>query len=230
MGATNHLVSVILPVRNGACYLAEALDSVAAQTYRPYELIVVDGGSTDGSLAVAQARQPDRLLQQAQPGLWAAFNLGVQAASGEYVAFISSDDRWTPDKLARQAAYLDAHPEAQGATGQVIFFVAEGQPAPRGFRQRLIGQPLDCRQMEVLLLRRQAFATVGLFDESLAFASDTDWFARAQDAGLAVAALPGVMLYKRLHSANLSLSAPLEQQRDLLHVLHDSVRRKRDRA
>ncbi|WP_018866625.1 MULTISPECIES: glycosyltransferase [unclassified Thioalkalivibrio] len=106
------LVSVIMPAYNTAAYIAESVDSVLDQDYPSVELIVVDDGSTDGTIEVLRA-YGDRLtlLTQQNQGAAVARNAGIAAASGDYIAFIDSDDVWLPGKLAAQVGYMDQHPQ-----------------------------------------------------------------------------------------------------------------------
>lgn len=109
-------VSIILPTYNRADTLPRAIDSVLAQHWRDWELIVIDDGSTDGSGAAVQAlAQGDariRLLRQANAGVAAARNTGLAAARGRCIAFLDSDDAWQPHFLALTLGFLQAHPEA----------------------------------------------------------------------------------------------------------------------
>jgi glycosyltransferase involved in cell wall biosynthesis len=111
-------VSVIMPVFNAERFLGEAVESVRAQTYPGWELLLIDDGSTDGSTALAQgyaAADPARIRYLAHPdggnrGASATRNLGIAHARGEYLALLDADDVWLPEKLAVQVAALDAHP------------------------------------------------------------------------------------------------------------------------
>jgi len=107
---TNPLVSVIMIVKNGERFLAQALDSVVAQTYRPLEIIVVDGQSCDRTAEIARSYPLVRYLLQETLGVANAYNQGVAAARGELIAFLSHDDVWAPEKIAKQAQYLLEHP------------------------------------------------------------------------------------------------------------------------
>jgi glycosyltransferase involved in cell wall biosynthesis len=100
-------VSVVIPVRDGAAYLSEAIDSVFAQTHAPDEVVVVDDGSVDATPEVI-ARYGSRVTAIAQPRLGnaSASNRGVEASSGEFIAFLDADDLWLPEKLALQLEIL----------------------------------------------------------------------------------------------------------------------------
>ena len=99
------LVTVIIPAYNAGAYLGEAIDSARAQTYSPIEIIVVDDGSTDRTpalLAPYVSANKIKYIYQANAGVASARNAGINAARGKYIAFLDSDDRWQPDKLAKQ--------------------------------------------------------------------------------------------------------------------------------
>ena len=115
--------SVIIPLYNKAPYIRKALESVLAQTYADYELIIIDDGSTDGSAEIAEAilqdpasrliaLSPHRLIRQANSGVSAARNNGVAQAGGDYIAFLDADDWWEPTYLERMAQLIEDYPEA----------------------------------------------------------------------------------------------------------------------
>jgi glycosyltransferase involved in cell wall biosynthesis len=112
MTPTTELVSVVIPAYNSASTLSRSIDSVLAQTWAAREIIVVDDGSTDATANVI-ASYGDRVrgIRQANAGPSAARNRGIEAAHGEYVAFLDADDYWLPAKLERQVALLAAQPE-----------------------------------------------------------------------------------------------------------------------
>ena len=106
------LVSVIIPTYNRADLVRQAVASVKAQTFRDFEIVVVDDGGTDGTCEVLSAGRELRVLRHPdRRGVAAARNTGVAAARGEWLAFLDSDDLWLPDKLARQISWLEGQPE-----------------------------------------------------------------------------------------------------------------------
>ncbi len=128
-------VSVIMPVHNAAPYLAEAIASVQAQTLADWELLIVDDASSDASaqLAADHARhdQRIRLLRHTQRGgAAAARNTAIAAAGGRYIAFLDSDDRWLPQKLARQTAFMQAT-AAAFTCSYYATITADGRPTGR---------------------------------------------------------------------------------------------------
>lgn len=125
------LASIIIPTRNRAAYLRQALDSVYAQSHRDFEVIVIDDGSQDETQAVVKLYD-DRLRYFTQPhaGVSAARNLGIRKAKGEFVAFLDDDDLFAPQKLQRCIAYLQSHPEIVWLCSGFSFINAEGGPLP----------------------------------------------------------------------------------------------------
>jgi glycosyltransferase involved in cell wall biosynthesis len=121
------LVSVVVPTYNRAGVLAETLDSILAQTYPHLEVIVVDDGSTDDTqAAVAPYRDRIIYIRQENQGLAAARNAGFVRSSGDYVAWLDSDDLWNPDKIALQVAVLDRRPDIAVVASDFSAFNVEG--------------------------------------------------------------------------------------------------------
>lgn len=194
-------VSVIIPVRDGARYLPEAIASVRAQTVPAAELIVVDDGSADGSGDVALALGAD-CIRQAPAGIGAARNAGVRRARGDAVAFLDADDLWAPDKLERQASALANDGALDGVFGLAQQFLSPDLPAEERARLRCPEDPQPGIHAGALLVRRPAFERTGGFDESLPVGEFVDWYARAAQLGLAFATLESLVLRRRLHAAN----------------------------
>lgn len=222
----SELITVVVCVKNGASFLAQALASLEAQTHRPLEVLVVDGGSTDGSRAIAEGCSLCRWLPQQGETLPDAYNTGIRQARGEWIAFLSHDDLYRPDKLTHQLAALRARPDCLFATGQVRFFL-EGSQIPPGFRPELLVGEHPGKIMETLLAHRSAFERVGLLDPAYPNAHDVDWFARAGDLGVEGVMLDAVVVDKRVHSDNTSM---VEHNRLLATVLKRSLDRKRQKG
>jgi len=223
-------VSVIVVVQNGARYLAGAIDSVLAQarsTDLPdLELIVVDGDSTDRSVEIAQGYPGVRVVQQPGEGLADARNAGVAAARGEWVAFLDHDDEWTPDKLTRQLAVLEAMPEARYSLGKLMFFVeAEAAPAP-GLSHDRHETPRPGPTPGTLLAQRALFDEIGGFDQRYAIGCDLEWLQRARDLEVPCAECDAVLLRKRLRQDSLSRQA-LENRREIFQVLREKLSQRR---
>jgi glycosyltransferase involved in cell wall biosynthesis len=211
--------SVVMAVRDGERYLAEALASVRAQTLAPLEMLVVDGRSRDATRAIAE-HHGARVLDQEGDTLADAYNTGIRAARGDAVAFLSHDDLWLPRKLELQLAALT---RTSACVCHAEFFL-DGEPPP-GFRPELLDGARPVRVMEALAARRALFDEVGLLRADVSPADDVDWFARAQDLGHAIAVLPQTLLRKRVHAGSTAHTSPTAPAA-LVRLLHDSIVRK----
>lgn len=220
------LVSVIIPVYNGARHLRAALESVFAQTYRPIEVIVVDDGSVDDSGDIAQSFPEVRYSKQANQGVAAARNNGIAAARGEFYAFLDQDDLWKPEKLKLQIDYLQSHPEIGYTLTQQQFFLEPGAALPPWFRKDLLAVVHTGWVLGTLVVRRTVFEKIGNFATGYSAANDSDWFFRAKAAEIQMAVVPELLLLKRIHEANDSARAK-EILSELLKVVKTSLDRQR---
>jgi glycosyltransferase involved in cell wall biosynthesis len=223
------LISVVLPVYNGERYLAEAIDSVLAQTHRSLELVVVDDGSSDGTPSVLEG-YGDRILRLRQENLGpgAARNAGLARAAGDFISFMDADDVLHPEKLEKQLATLEANPTADMCNAYVQnFWIEELQDE----RQQLSGWTMARPQLGYLLqgilVRRSVFARVGAFDDGLRVANDTDWFVRASERGMVMQSLDEVLLYRRIHKTNITRVRAGEMRDDLIEVVKAALSRRR---
>ena len=222
------LVSAVIPVYNGERYLAEAIESVLAQDYRPVELVVVDDGSTDGSGDIARSYPLVRYIRQSHQGVSAARNAGIAAARGEFIAFLDADDVWTPDKLTVQMGYLLAHPDVGFAFARQRFLCEQGIEAPPWFRQDLLAQDHVGFMPSTLVARKAVFERAGGFDTALRRGEDTEWLLRARDCGVQMGIVQETLLLRRVHSGNVSLMKPPDYE-FLLGLLKQSIDRRKDR-
>jgi glycosyltransferase involved in cell wall biosynthesis len=215
-----------MPVHNGERFLAEAIDSVLAQTYPHREVVVVDDGSVDGSADIARSR-PVRWIGQANQGVAAARNAGLAAARGELIAFLDQDDVWLPHKLEAQVEFLGANPEVDMVISPFEVAVEPGATPLSWYEP---GAGMDVQLVPLLgalLARRSSAERIGGFDTRYRIASDTDWVMRARDAGLVVRGALGVCMRYRMHEGNASRQEDL-MMREVRTVYRASVARKRE--
>jgi glycosyltransferase involved in cell wall biosynthesis len=182
------VVTVIVPTRDRARFLSEAIDSVLGQTFSDLELIVIDDGSTDGTRELVCASDDGRVHYVHQPasGISAALNRGLRSARGRYVARLDSDDVWTPDMLATLVPVLDSRPEVGVvyARGQVMEESGRVLPDLHGLPERFPGDSLrslvydDVTCNVALVARRECFERAGLYDEQLVASEDWDMWLR----------------------------------------------------
>jgi glycosyltransferase involved in cell wall biosynthesis len=225
------LVSCIVPVHDAERYLAEALDSVLAQTHRAIEVIVADDGSTDATRAIAESHG-DRLRWVSQPtaGPAATRNLGLGASRGDLVAFLDADDRWHPEKLARQVARLAARPDIDVSLTHVQLFWDDPEcEEARHYRDHPRAGGVPGFATTTLLARRRAFDAVGPLDAGLWFADSVDWFLRAREQGLVFDVLPDVLAYHRMHAGNLTRRREGASRDEFLRVVRAGLVRRRAR-
>jgi glycosyltransferase involved in cell wall biosynthesis len=196
-------VTTVIPVYNGEAYLAEAIGSVLRQTHPSVELIVVDDGSTDGTAAVAD-RFANHLHYVLQPngGPGAAMNRGFALAGGDYIAFLSADDVWIPEKLEWQLATAAEQPHVELFFGHVQHFLSPELDPTVAARLRCPLDPMPANSAGTLLTRISTFERVGPFDARWRVGEFFDWYSRALDLGLQSFVLPQVVSHRRVHAEN----------------------------
>jgi glycosyltransferase involved in cell wall biosynthesis len=210
-------ISVIIPVYNCADFLAEAIQSVLAQSYPASEIIVVDDGSTDGSVSVAAGFPQARVLSQSNAGPGSARNMGVLNASGSYLAFLDADDLWAPDKLQCQMSAMEAG-DPDMVFGRVEVFRDSG-PALEIYEGVIVG---------AMLVKRDSFDRVGGFPEATRIGEFIDWYARAQECGLRSVCLPDIVMRRRLHTHNLTKEQ--DTRTAYFDVLREALRRRQGKT
>jgi len=178
-------VSVIIPTYNRGWVLKEAVESVLAQDFGDYELIVVDDGSTDNSQEILQSYQQDLIvLRQSNRGVSAARNRGIAEASGQLVAFLDSDDLWLPNKLSHQVGFFNTNPDAVIHQTQEIWIRNGVRVNPKERHHKFSGMiferslALCLVSPSAVMIKKSVFDTVGLFDQRLPACEDYDLWLR----------------------------------------------------
>jgi len=208
-------VSVLIPSYNHARFLPAALHSVFAQTYTDYEIVVVDDGSTDGSVELLRSYGDRiRLYTQSNRGTYPTLNRCIAESRGQYLAILNSDDLWAPIKLEKQVAMLDSHPQVGLVHTDGYFIDAEGRILPGnplGFEwpRTPTGNIIEAlvRHNKIIassvMIRRECFERLGGFREDLFGSGDWEmWFRVALEYDIGYIDEPLTMY--RVHGANAS--------------------------
>jgi glycosyltransferase involved in cell wall biosynthesis len=227
-------VSVIVPAYNVSDYIAEALDSVFSQTFKDYEVIVVNDGSPDTE-RLEQVLQPyrDRILYivQKNKGLSGARNTAIRAATGKYVALLDADDIWESDYLAVQFGFLQQHPEVDVVACNALMFGDKtygGREFMAAFPSR---GPVNfeslvkrkCNLFVSVTARRSVIEQAGLFDEGLRSCEDYDLWLRLAAAGRRMGYHHKILVRYRRREGSLSAD-PVWMAESNLKVL-DKIQR-----
>lgn len=217
---------MIVPACNAERFIADALDSIRAQTVAPLEVIVVDDASSDRTSRIATLAGAKVIAHRSgRPA--AVRNAGVDAASGRLVAFLDAADRWRPTKLERQLDVLESD-LAIGFVGcHTALFADDPADRPAWWKPEWSESASEPSLLpSAVVVRRSVFAQVGGYDDRLARGDDIEWTARAQDAGVRRAIVGAVLVDRRIHAAAASADHDAAARRHL-GILRESVARKR---
>jgi glycosyltransferase involved in cell wall biosynthesis len=226
------VISVVMAVYNGAQYLDEAIASVLGQTYRDFEMIVLDDGSTDDtpeilrSYAARDARI--HVVSQANAGFIASLNRGCQLARGQYIARMDPDDISTPDRFTRQVDYLTSHP-AVGIVGSWLDFVDEKgnwsstwrtPVTPGGIRWRLLFE--NVLGHNVVMMRRDVLERCNYYTPGAVHVEDYDLWIRALYV-TEIANIPSPLIRYRIHTASASRQHADVQEQHYLQIVQHNI-------
>jgi len=238
------LVSIIIPCYNSAKWLEEAINSALAQTHGNVEVVVVDDGSTDTSVAIAQRLAGPRLkvVLSRHRGASAARNVGLAAAKGDLIQFLDADDLLSPEKVAAQVELLAGGPPGNLATSGLVFFNDGSSPlsgldtdglpfagdcdSPLAFLLRLYGLdgPAGMVQTSQWLVPRSVTLSAGPWDETLSVDDDGEYFARVVERSSGIRHTMRGRVYYRKHPGNGSLSGTWRRSEarltSAIHALH----------
>jgi glycosyltransferase involved in cell wall biosynthesis len=219
-------ISVITPSFNQAQFLERTIESVLSQGYPNLEYIVMDGGSTDGSVEILRKydRYLSRWVSEPDRGQSHAFNKGLSCASGDIVGWINSDDLYLTGSLFEVVRYFAENPDVAIVFSDYIFI--DGEDKILKFRKEIPFSlqtyiwARDCFHANCAgFFRKRVFSTVGGLDESLHYGMDFDLYLRAGSMGIKVGHVHGYWGAYRLHQASKSISAYDRQVRDAVVIL-----------
>lgn len=213
-------MSVVMPAYNAEEFIAPALESVLAQDWPAFEVIVVDDGSSDATAELAESYEGVCCIRQENAGPAAARNRGAREARGRFVANFDADDLLPPTRLSTQASFLLEHPEVGCVFGRQEWL----NPPPWLARDAVYGE-LDGIPLTSAMFRRDVLLDLGGYDESFVHGEDTDLLIRMREAGIAYHVLPDVVVYRRHHES--SLTGGRAQHTPLLRSLRAKLERER---
>ncbi|HEY2374034.1 MAG TPA: glycosyltransferase [Gaiellaceae bacterium] len=222
-------MDVVMPAYNAGEYIAEAIESVLAQTHGDLELFVVDDGSTDETREVVASFRDGRVnyLHRDHGGPSAARNTGIRASGALFVAFLDADDRWRPDKLAAQIDMLNREPSVGLVHGFQLTIDARGAPVVerrgglRGYVfDALLGGNLVTGSASVAVVRRSALERLGTFREDLPVAEDWEMWLRIARK-YAFDHVPEILVEVRAHEKGLQQNPQLMAEGRIR--MHDDV-------
>jgi glycosyltransferase involved in cell wall biosynthesis len=238
------MLSVLMPAYNAAGYIGDAIDSVLAQTVRELELLVIDDGSKDGTLAVAQERAKRdsrvRVVSQPNAGIAPTLNRGLEMLQtpGGWVFLMHADDLMMPNRLERQAAFIQANPDLAVASSLVYYVNGAGETIghgrspftdPAAVRGAVERGELIAFNHPACALKRSAVLDVGGYRQSFWPAEDCDLWSRLVERGHRVAVQDEFLLKYRIHGSSASISrARLMQQKTIWLERCIAARRKNE--
>jgi glycosyltransferase involved in cell wall biosynthesis len=221
-------VSVVVPIFNGERFIGEALGSLRREQEIEAEIVVVDDGSTDGSVdavkALAEQDSRIRLITGEHRGVSATRNIGVRAATGEYITFLDCDDICPPGRVARQVRKLVSNPGVAAVVGETLCFEAltpDLKPVPGTRHMRML-----CVNLHSALFDRSVFETYGFFDETLELSEDLDFLLRLSETGARFLIETEVASLYRRHADNITNNFQ-RLRKTTLAALQRSIARRR---
>ena len=223
------LLSVVIPVHDGAAFVREAIESVRAQAYPRLEIIVVDDASEDDTEAIVRSLPYDLCYYDFRTNLGPAEarNRGIREAAGDFIAFLDVDDFWPDGNLRRLVKILLADPSLDFVQGKPRLLELDANDGV--YRETGAHQEPFPHYIGTSLFRRSVFGKVGPFDRTLRFGEDSDWYLRAAELEIRREEVDDVTLCVRRHGGNMTWGKT-QLELNLLKVFKGRLDRKRDRG
>lgn len=237
------LVSIITPLYNGGEYIRKNIESILGQTYRDFEHIIVNDGSTDNSGEIVKSFG-DRVvyLEQKNSGQAAAVNAGIKIARGEYIGFCDQDDWWLPEKLEMQIAFLESHPEISLVYSDALLADTKGsvlnqtwgqsrgvKPCVGGYQEcvtSLFDRNFICAPLTVLI-RRDVFNKIGFLNDRFSIIYDYDFWFRMLEKEMRFGYVDKPLAVYRIH-ANQESKKIRKVKRAQIKILSSFLGRRKD--
>lgn len=225
-------MTVVIPVYNMEKYVEEAVESVLRQTFRDFEVVVVDDGSTDRTPEVLRRYGSEiRVIRQMNAGGAAALNAGISEARGTWMAWLSADDVWEPRKLEREVEFISSHPEVALVYTDYTYIDARGRylsrehfPCPQGRTAVILKLIRRCFiNGSSTLIRRDVFEQIGMYDEADRLTPDWDLWLRIA-LRYPIAHVPEPLVRYRIHGEQTSTRSD-RMERSAKRVVSRNVRR-----
>ncbi|MBI2902070.1 MAG: glycosyltransferase [Candidatus Methylomirabilis oxyfera] len=225
MNADGHLISIVTPCLNRRQFIEEAIQSVVRQDYPDVEHIIVDGGSTDGTLEVLRRYPHLRVISERDRSLFDALNKGIGLARGEILGHLNSDDFYRENVFAQVARRFAADPHIDVVYGEATVFEqrADGTrrtvahySAPRDIEMSFYNITIGVPIINARFFRRRVYEQVGLYDMHYRIAADRDFLLRVALAGARSESLGCLVYHYRQHHGSLSISGQGVQRRKML--------------
>jgi glycosyltransferase involved in cell wall biosynthesis len=214
-------VSICIISYNHAAFLPTTIESALAQSYRDFEIVIVDDGSTDGSLAIAESYAAKHSavkvfthLNHINRGISATCNLVIEKARGEYLAWLGSDDAYFDYSIAEQVGFLEDHPENGMVCGIAQFIDENGKWLPQKFGEDIWSKPDFLDNMlwrnrvsaPTVMMRRRCHEEIGLYDENLVYSDWEMWLRLLLLSDWKIGFINKSLALYRVHGKNISLN------------------------
>jgi len=229
-------VSVVMSVRNGETFLAEAIKSILNQTFRDFEFVIVDDGSTDRTPEVLQQFQQQdrriRVIARKKRGIPISINESISLSSGPLIARMDSDDIAAPERLRKQVDFLNENQDCVAVGAEIMWIDAEGRLLRRGNHPRGHSEIRRCLLLgdgaamthPVVMFRRRALREIRGYNEQFETGSDLDLFLRLSEVGI-VENLPDILLSWRQHPSSVNRTRFKEWRRTKQQIISAAIRR-----
>lgn len=227
-------VTTIIPVYNGEKYIIETIQSILNQTVTPQELIIINDGSTDQTVelvnqVIEKYNTPVnvKLFSQANQGVGTALKKGIELSNSIFLTFMDADNLWDRKKLERQLDYLEKHPEIDMVFGMAKQFISPELSAGESAKMVCPTEPMKGLIAGAMCIRKSRYYVLGEFDPNISLCPFIDWFSRASLQGINYHCLEEVVLYRRLHTSNVSRKKKTNVHKQFTAILRDRIKAKR---